>query len=111
MVLVRLVLTASILLVATRIVPGFYVENIYVALIVALVLGVLNITIKPILFILTIPITILTLGLFSLIISASMLSLAAAMVPGFEVIGFLPVFVVSLFISAMQSFLRALSPL
>ena len=73
--------------IAAYIVPGSYV-TLPGALIAAIVLGVLNMLVKPILFLLTLPITILTLGLFSLVINALLVMLASAIVPGFTVVGF-----------------------
>ena len=64
---------------------SFYVANIWIALAASLVLALLNMAVKPILLLLSLPITILTLGLFSIIINASMLSLTAAIVgSGFQ---------------------------
>lgn len=75
------------ILIAAYIVPGITITFVG-ALIAAVVLGALNLLIRPILFILTLPITILTLGLFSLIINALLVMLAALLVPGFSVAGF-----------------------
>lgn len=81
-------LSATIaILIAAYIVPGITITFIG-ALIAAVVLGALNLLIRPILFILTLPITILTLGLFSLIINALLVMLAALLVPGFSVASF-----------------------
>ena len=79
----------TILLVA-KTVPGFVVDNFTTALIVALVLGILNALIKPILLILTLPVNILTLGLFTFIINASLIYLASRLVSGFTLSGFAP---------------------
>lgn len=73
--------------VAAYIVPGVTV-TVSGAVIAAVVLAALNLLIRPILFVLTLPITILTLGLFSLVINALLVLLTAALVPGFSVIGF-----------------------
>ncbi len=73
--------------IAAYIVPGVSV-TLAGALIAAVVLGALNLFIRPILLILTLPINILTLGLFSLVINALLVLLAAALVPGFAVAGF-----------------------
>lgn len=77
--------TAAALLVGDRLMSGVFVGGAIPALIAAAVLGLLNITIKPILFILTLPITFLTLGLFSFVINALMLGLVGWVVEGFEV--------------------------
>jgi putative membrane protein len=73
--------------IAAFIVPGTAV-TVSGALIAAVVLGILNLFLRPILIILTLPITILTLGLFSLVINAILVLLASAIVPGFAVAGF-----------------------
>lgn len=73
--------------IAAYLVPGVMV-TLGGALVAAIVLGILNLFIKPIITILTLPITILTLGLFSLVINALLVWLAAAIVPGFAVAGF-----------------------
>lgn len=81
-----LVATIAILI-AAYIVPGATV-TVAGALVLAIVLGILNLFLKPILFILTLPINVLTLGLFSLVINALLVMLAAAIVPGFAIAGF-----------------------
>jgi putative membrane protein len=88
--LLHWVLIALTLLLISHFVPGFIVTNFTVALIAALVIGLVNATIGALLRFVTFPITILTLGLFVLIINALMLKLAAALSPGFQIIGFLP---------------------
>lgn len=73
-------------------VPGIHVAGFYTALIAALILGLINAIIKPIVSLLTLPVTLLTLGLFSLIINALMFYLASTVVKGFVVSGFWPAF-------------------
>jgi putative membrane protein len=73
--------------IAASLVPGVTIDPPS-ALIAAVVLGALNLFIRPILFVLTLPITILTLGLFSFVINAFLVLLAAAIVPGFHVASF-----------------------
>jgi len=77
-------------LLAAYLIPGFIIAGFYTALIVALILGVLNITIKPILVLLTLPLNLLTLGLFSFIINAALLLFVASFVEGFTITGFVP---------------------
>jgi len=91
-ILVRWLIYAGALLLVTRLVPGVSVESFYTALIVALVLGLLNALIRPILIFLTLPITLLTLGLFTLVINALLFWFAASILDGFEVTGFGPAF-------------------
>ena len=78
------------------------------ALIVALVLGLLNSFIKPILVILTIPITIVTLGLFLLVINIIIVKWVASIVPGFTVSGWFPALLFSLVVSFVSSIIEAL---
>ena len=87
MLLKWLILTLAILM-TSYLLPGVSVANVSAAIIAALVLGLINIFIKPLVLILTLPINILTLGLFTFIINALMILLAAAIVPGFDVISF-----------------------
>ena len=82
-----------------KIVPGIEVKGLGNALLAALVLGVINALVKPIFVILTLPITILTLGLFLLVINALLLRLAAALVPGFTVRSFGAAFLGALLLS------------
>jgi putative membrane protein len=79
---------AAAMLGLSRILPGFQVDGWMPAIIAAVVLALVNTIVKPILFILTLPFTILTLGLFLLVLNAIMLWLTAALVPGFRVHGF-----------------------
>lgn len=88
--LMRFLGTVGAVLLAAYFVPGFTVDSFYIAAIVALILGVLNITIKPIISILTLPLNIITLGLFSFVINAVLLLLIASFVEGFHIVGFVP---------------------
>jgi putative membrane protein len=84
----HLLVTAVLIFLLGRIVPGIRVRDGKAALIGALVLGIANAIVRPILVLLTLPATVLTLGLFLLVVNAAMLALAAALVDGFEVEGF-----------------------
>jgi len=93
--LFRLILNAAALLVVAYLLNGFAVESFWPAAVVAaLVLGIANAILKPILVILTLPINILTLGLFTLIINAGLLWLVAELVTGFTIDAFWPTAVV-----------------
>jgi putative membrane protein len=83
--LLRLILNALVLLLVAHLIQGFQVRSFGSALIAALVLGLLNALVRPILLIFTLPINILTLGLFTFVINALILWLAAALVPGFAI--------------------------
>jgi len=89
------------IIVAAYLVPGVSVTLVG-ALIAAVVLGALNLFIRPILLILTLPINVLTLGLFSLVINALLVWLAASIVPGFVVAGFLSAFFYALVLAVVN---------
>lgn len=95
----RLLFSALVLLLVERIVPGVVIESVYIAIIAALVLGLLNAVIKPILVILTLPISIVTLGLFIFVINAALFMFAASFIEGFEVGGFMDALLGSLIMS------------
>ena len=84
------VLSAAVLVVVAHFVPGFHLAGLEPALIAALVIGLLNGTLGLLLKIVTFPITIITLGLFLLVINALMIKLAAHLVTGFHVTGWIP---------------------
>ena len=79
------VATAVALLIGDRLLSGVFVGGLAPALVAAAVLGLVNITVKPLLFILTLPINLLTLGLFTFVINAMMLGLVSWLTPGFQV--------------------------
>jgi putative membrane protein len=70
------------------ILPGVYLDGVFAALVTAAILGLVNGILRPVLFIFTLPLTILTLGLFTFVLNALMVLLAASIVPGFAVAGF-----------------------
>ena len=90
--LLHWILSALSLMLVAHFVPGFYVKSFLYALLASVVIGLINATLGTILKVLTFPLSIVTLGLFLLVINALMLKLAAALVPGFEVRGFWPAF-------------------
>jgi putative membrane protein len=77
--------TALALMIGDRLLSGVFVGGWFPALMAAAVLGFVNVTVKPILFLLTLPINLLTLGLFTFVINAMMLGLVSWLVPGFQV--------------------------
>ncbi len=99
--LVRLALNVLGILVAQALLPGITVQGAGAALLAALVLGILNATLRPILVLLTLPFTLLTFGLFLLVVNALLLMLVSGLVPGFEVHGFGTALVGSVVISAV----------
>lgn len=88
--IVKFLATVGALFLSAYYIPGFAVESFYIASIVALLLGVLNITLKPVLVLLTLPLNIITLGLFTFVINAGLILGIASFVEGFEVAGFVP---------------------
>jgi putative membrane protein len=101
------ILSAIALLLVSHLVPGFHVAGLVPALIAALVIGLLNATVGLFLKIITFPITILTLGIFLLVINGVMILLAAHLVPGFHVRGFLPAFWGALVLALLGMLIRA----
>lgn len=101
--LTHILLTALTLLLVSRIIPGIEVDNLYAAIVASLILGLLNLFVKPILVILTLPITILTLGFFMFVINASLFLFAASFIQGFRVDGFLTALIGSLVVSIVSS--------
>ena len=86
--LIRWLANTVALFVVVTIVPGFHYGSVLNLLVAALVLGLLNAIVRPILVLLTFPLTILTLGLFLIVLNALMLELTASVVPGFDIAGF-----------------------
>ena len=95
------VVIAATMMVLSQYLPGFHVTGWTPALLGALVLGAANTLLKPVLFVLTLPFTILTLGLFLLVLNALMVWITALIVPGFAVDGIMPTFIASLVLSVV----------
>jgi putative membrane protein len=105
----KTIATALAVLFAAYVLKGVYVNSTVTALLVALVLGLLNSFIKPILVILTIPITILTLGLFLLVINVIIVKWVAGLVPGFTIAdGWFTPLIFSLVVSFVASIIEAI---
>lgn len=86
--------------------PGVYVAGFFTAVVVALVLGLVNAFVKPVVLLLTLPINILTLGLFTLVVNTLMVLLATWIVPGFEVSNFLWALLFSVVLWFVNIFLK-----
>jgi putative membrane protein len=86
--ILKWLINAAALYVAVRVVPGIEAADTQAILIAALVIGLINATLKPIAVLLTLPLTIVTLGFFYLLVNGAMLYLAAALTPGLELAGF-----------------------
>lgn len=106
--ILKIVLTAVAVLVIAHFLPGVSVVNFTSSVIVAVVLALLRVTIKPLLIILTLPVTIVTLGLFLLVINALIILLADKLIAGFNVSGFLIALIFSLILSVFESILYSL---
>ncbi len=105
-ILINWILSGLAVFAAAYLLPGVHVQNFTAALIAALVIGIFNAILKPILVILTLPITIITLGLFTFVIQALLILLAAKIVPGFRVDGFFWALVLSLVLTLVNTFLH-----
>jgi len=103
--LIRLIISTLAILVAANVVPGVVVASTTTAIIAAIVLGILNTFLKPILQILALPITILTLGLFYIIVNVFIIYLASYLVDGFSISGFIPALFFGLVVSVVSGIL------
>jgi len=99
-----LINTVSIFVVA-YVLPGIQVDSFLTALVVAVVLALLNITLKPLLILLTIPLTIITFGLFLFVVNVLVLYAAAALIDGFHIAGFWWALLFSLLVSLLNGLL------
>lgn len=99
-------LSALALIITAQVVPGFTVAGLGAAAIAAVVLGLINAIVRPILVFLTLPLTLLTLGLFLLVINALLILLAGAITPGFSVSGFIPALLGSIVLTLVSSVLH-----
>lgn len=102
--------SAIALLIVAYFIPGIKVDSFKTALIAALVIGLINATLGLLLKIVTFPLTLLTLGLFWLVINALMLMLAAKIVNGFNVSGFVSAFIGAVLLSLVNTILRWIVP-
>ena len=105
-VLLHWFITALAVWITSRVVPGFYVDGAAAALIAAVAIGLVNATLGLFLKVVTFPLTILTLGIFWLIINAVMLKLASAFVPGFHIRGFIAAFLGAIVLSLVNMLLK-----
>jgi putative membrane protein len=107
--LVQWLLSAVALLVVSNLVPGFDVRGLGPALLAALVIGLLNATVGFVLKVITFPISILTLGIFLLVINGLMILLASNIVRGFHVYGFVPAFWGAVVLALLGMLIRAIT--
>lgn len=107
--IINLLINGFAVFVTSYVLSGVHVQNFLTAIIVAIVLGVVNTLIKPILLILTLPLTIITLGLFAVILNGILILLTSAIVPGFKVDSILWAILFSLVLSIVNWFLHLLT--
>lgn len=105
-IIIHWIVSALAILVTAYLLPGVQVDGLTAALVLAVVLGAINAILRPILVILTLPITILTLGLFVLIINGLLIMLAASIVPGFAVASFWWAFLFGIVLAIVSSVLQ-----
>ncbi len=98
--------TAIALLITAKIIPGLVIDSFIASMVGSAVLGFVNAIVKPILFLFTLPLTILTLGLFLLVLNAITFGIVGYLTPGFEVNGFFPALFGSLVLSFIASLLN-----
>ena len=101
--LLQIILTGIIVLILSNILGGVYVEDFFTSIVVAAILALLNIFVKPILLIFTLPVSVLTFGLFLLVINALIILMADGLISGFEVDGFWWAVLFSILLSILQS--------
>lgn len=107
--LIRLLVTALAAMLSAYLLPGVTIKDFTTALVLALVLAILNLLVKPILILLTLPATILTLGLFLLVINAVIILLASNLVKGFKVDGFWWALIFSLVLTVVNSIMHSIA--
>lgn len=109
-VLINLLLSGIAVLISAYVIPGVQVDGFFAAVVVAIILALVNAFVRPVVGLLTLPINVVTLGLFSFIITALMVMLTAMIVPGFEVSGFLAALLFGVVLSLVNGLLFAVMP-
>ena len=102
------VLNALALYIVARILPGIHLSDFGSALVAVVIIGLVNVLIKPILFLLTLPVTFITFGLFAFVLNALMLMLASSLTPGFKIDGFGTALLGSILLSLVTTILHSL---
>lgn len=100
--LVRWILNVIVIIITAKIIPGFDV-TVLAAIVGSILLGLINATIRPVILLVTLPLNILTLGLFTLVVNGLMLWLVSSIIKGFTVEGFGAAFLAALFITIISS--------
>ena len=106
--ILKMILTTRAILLVTNVYSGIQVDSVTTAIIAAVVLALINTIVRPVIVLLTLPISMLTLGLFLLVINAAMLYVAAWLVNGFDVGGYWDALIASLIISVVVALLNGL---
>ena len=109
-ILLAILINTIAVFVTGYILPGIHISSFWTAVVVAIVLGLVNAILRPIIFILTLPINILTLGLFSFVIMGLLVYLVSAIVPGFKVDNFWWAIAFALIVALINWFLWSLTP-
>jgi putative membrane protein len=109
-ILFNWIVSAMVIFSVAYIIPGAHIASFTTALVVALVLGIINAFLKPVLFILTLPINILTLGFFTFVLNAMLILFVSRFVPGFIVDGFLWAFIFGIVLSIANTFMHRFLP-
>lgn len=107
--IINLVLNALAIMLAAYLLPGIHVDGFTSAIMLALVLSLLNVTLKPVMVILTIPVSVVTLGLFLIVINAGVILLADYFIPGTNIDGFWWAILFGLVVSIVNSILYSLA--
>jgi len=105
----RLLMNVVALLIVEYLIPGFTLANIQVAVVAAIVIGVINTFIRPVIQILALPFTVVTLGIAAFLVNVGLLMLAAAIVPGFEIDSFLTAAISSILLALVNMFFQKLA--
>ncbi len=107
--IVGLIVNTLALLAVSYIIPGFSIADLQTAIVAAIIIGVINTFIKPIVHLIALPITFMTLGLFAFVVNVLLLMLAAYLVPGFNIDGFLTAVLSSILLALVSAFLNKLA--
>lgn len=105
--LAKLIITMAALFITSYILPGMSIQGLFAGFVAALILGIANVIIKPIFIVLTLPLTLITMGLFLFVVNGLMLWLSAAIVPGFFIAGFWTAVFGSIILSIVTWFLNS----
>jgi putative membrane protein len=104
--IIQFLLTSIFVFVLSHIIPGIHIADFLTAIIVALVFGLFNAILRPIILFLTLPLTLLTLGLFALVVNALLVILITVFVKGFVVDGFFSALLFSIVLSVLTSLVK-----